>query len=206
MILFVCEGNVCRSALAACLLGAAVSPRHPELRVESAGTLAARAQRMDPATAAIALRNGVDPSDHRSRRLSVEILGQARLVLTATRAVRSAVVQMHPPSVQHTFTIRQVGRILDATTDSLVPISTEMDSPVEELRLFITRHRGMPPGDPTLDDVVDPRGQPGPGPRMGGSADAPRTGWRGHRPRRAAELAGLGEKLLSTKNRMSDNV
>lgn len=160
MILFVCEGNVCRSALAACLIATAIAPQHPHLRVESAGTLAAKGQRMDPATAAIALRNGVDPSAHRSRRVTAEILAEARLVLTATRAVRSTVVQMHPPSVQHTFTIRQVGRILNSATDSLAPVSSDVLSPLEELRLFITRNRGMPPADPTLDDVVDPRGQP----------------------------------------------
>jgi protein-tyrosine phosphatase len=159
VILFVCEGNVCRSALAACLLGAALAPRYPELQVDSAGTLATAGQPMDPATAAIVRRNGVDPSAHRARSVSLALVGQAGLILTATRRVRSAVVQMHPPAVQRTFTIRQVGRILDTAPDSLSAISTDADGLIEELRLFIVRHRGTPPGDPTVDDVVDPRGQ-----------------------------------------------
>jgi protein-tyrosine phosphatase len=90
----------------------------------------------------------------------LELVSQARLVLTATRAVRSDVVQLYPPAVQRSFTIRQAGRILADAAESFMPISTDAADLVDELRLFITRHRGPQPGDPALEDVVDPRGRP----------------------------------------------
>jgi protein-tyrosine phosphatase len=160
LILFVCEGNVCRSPLAEGLLRSSFARHGVDIEVASAGTRALVDYPVDDPTALIAKRLGIDMTEHRGRQLTAEMVSSAKLALTATRRIRRAVVQLHAPAVQYTFTMRQFSRIMASAGEPFVANGGSSDSRVEAVSAFVSRHRGMqPPPDPEADDVVDPHGR-----------------------------------------------
>lgn len=90
-VLFVCTGNVCRSAYAEHLL------RHlvPDVEVSSCGTFALVGDPMEAQMAAELRRRGPDPSAFRASALSPAVLG-ADLVLTMSGRQLEHVVDEHP--------------------------------------------------------------------------------------------------------------
>jgi protein-tyrosine phosphatase len=158
-VLFVCSGNICRSPLGAQLLAARLGPDRAvsgggSFEIVSAGTIAQDGVAMDEQAAAQSLRLGGDPSAHRSRYLTEQIVAGADLVLTAERAHRSAVVQLVPRANRKAFTIRQFARVLDG----LEPSDLDGVSTPEELVAVVSRLKGVvpPPERPEDDDVEDP--------------------------------------------------
>jgi protein-tyrosine phosphatase len=159
MILFVCEGNVCRSPMAAALLVRALAGTGVRLPVGSAGTRALVGSPVDASTATLAAHGQLDVSAHRGRQLDQAIAASASLLLAATRRVRSAAVEIHPPAVQYAFTIRQLGRIL-RTAESPISTSVEPEQRMADLRAYLIRNRGLRPIDDRVsDDIVDPYGR-----------------------------------------------
>jgi low molecular weight protein-tyrosine phosphatase len=160
MILFVCEGNVCRSPLAAALLQRALQVGHSPVTVDSAGTRALVGRPADSTTAALAHRAGLDLGDHRGRQLDRNLAGEAGLLIATTRRIRSEAVAIHPPAVQYAFTVRQVARLLDLADIAPRP-GESADDLVARIRTHLVRNRGIGPiADPDRDDVVDPHGRP----------------------------------------------
>jgi protein-tyrosine phosphatase len=160
MILFVCEGNVCRSVLAERVLAAALSPTMG-ITVGSAGTAALVGEPADASTVAIAARLGISLDDHRARQLTPDLLAGADMVLAATRAIRSVAVQLHPPAVKYSFTIRQMARILEAT-ETVYDRAGGTGAPlVTGLARSLNREKGrLTAPQNNDDDVADPRGRP----------------------------------------------
>jgi protein-tyrosine phosphatase len=78
-VLFVCTGNIFRSLTAEYALKARLDPGSP-IRVSSAGTLAIP-QDMHPDVRAYLVQRGMDPSYHRQRKVSAEILRASDLVI-----------------------------------------------------------------------------------------------------------------------------
>ena len=164
-ILFVGEGNVCRSVLAERILRTAVADRwDSDLQISSAGIDARVGEPMDEMTAEIASSLGVDHTHHEARTVNSEHLRDASLVLTGTRKQRAAVVRLRPAAVKYTLTIRQFGHIIE---DSLghPELSAIEEAPFADrlaaLLSFVIKRRGrrLRP-DPAVDDVIDPCGQP----------------------------------------------
>lgn len=79
-ILFVCTGNIFRSMTAEYALKAALGPQ-PAYLVGSAGTEAVP-QEMSPYLRERLLGRNLDPSGHRQRRLTAQMLHEADLVVT----------------------------------------------------------------------------------------------------------------------------
>ena len=161
-VLFVCEGNVCRSPYAERVLraGLADSPMAP-LPIGSAGTRAVEGAPVDRHTAEALERIGIPASGHAARAVTAEELRGAGLVLAASRRQRAAVVRLHPPAVQTTFTMRQFGRLLRSTAplprDQVGGTAPEavLWALVRTVRSLLPEER--PPGDE--DDVLDPYGR-----------------------------------------------
>ncbi len=78
-ILFVCTGNIFRSMSAEYALKAALGPQ-PPYRVSSAG-IEAEPQAMSPHVRERLGRRGIDPTDHRQRRVTAEMLHEADVVV-----------------------------------------------------------------------------------------------------------------------------
>lgn len=160
MILFVCEGNVCRSVIAAGVLQKALRLTQG-VTVGSAGTRALVGEPADPVTAGIASRLGVSLDGHRARQVTPELLAAADMVVTATRPIRSAVVQTYPPAVKYSFTMRQMARILRSTQRVFDASGLTGPALVTALTRSLNQEKARlvaPQGDD--DDIADPRGRP----------------------------------------------
>lgn len=148
----VCSGNLCRSPIAEQLLRARTIG-YP-IRISSAGTIAHNGKSMPDEAAEVSRRYGGDPSGHLSRLLTEALLIDTDLALTATRAHRSAVVQILPRMSRRTFTINEFARLVGALSDTERDSLTESASVVEAARSL----RGFvaPPENPEDDDLEDP--------------------------------------------------
>jgi protein-tyrosine phosphatase len=99
--------------------------------------------------------NGVDDGEFAARSLTASFVKETDLVLALTRAQRSLIVELWPPSVRRTFTVREFARLLDEIDTSALP----QGPPAERLRtampLAVAR-RGFRHSSAEEDDVVDP--------------------------------------------------
>lgn len=153
-VLFVCTGNICRSALGAQLLkarldGAGVTAGGHLIRVSSAGTGMQPELTMPPEVVEQSRRFGGDPSNHVARQLDRDIVAEADLILTATREHRSDVARLLPRASRVTFTVPQFARLI---------AETEPAADLRELVASVAAERGLvpPPANPDDDDIEDP--------------------------------------------------
>jgi protein-tyrosine phosphatase len=151
-ILTVCTGNICRSPAVERLLARDLGPT---IFVSSAGTHALVGQPMSEPMARLLRSKGVEDAAFAARRLTESLIKDADLVLTLTRAQRSLVVEVWPPAVRRTFTLREFARLLDQIDGSALPEG----SPAERLLAAIplaAAQRGHRQASAQADDVVDP--------------------------------------------------
>jgi protein-tyrosine phosphatase len=102
------------------------------------------------------LRNiGADEGTFAARRLTEKFVKQADLVLALTRAQRSLIVDLWPPAVRRTFTLREFARHVQQVDRSRLPDG----APSVRLRTLIPlvmANRGLGRASAKDDDVVDP--------------------------------------------------
>ncbi|MFL6135463.1 MAG: hypothetical protein ACJ72A_21850 [Nocardioidaceae bacterium] len=116
-ILVVCLGNVCRSPLAEHLLRERMSALlggegGSGVEVSSAGVRAMVGEPMNEYAEAELRRLGGDPTGFTARQLTASAATQADLVLTATRALRSRVLEEAPRALKRTFTFREFAALV----------------------------------------------------------------------------------------------
>lgn len=124
-ILMVCLGNVCRSPLAERLLrhrleglpGDVAAGTH----VSSAGVRAMVGSPVQPDAAAELRRLGGDARDFTARQVTPVMVTEADLVLTATRSLRSRVLEDAPRALKRTFTLREFAALVDRDGDAAPP-------------------------------------------------------------------------------------
>lgn len=160
-ILTVCTGNLVRSPLAAQLLRARLEAVAGVVSVSSAGTGATDGERMPAEAEHLSVAYGGDPSQHRARPVTEEMMSGAQLVLTATREQRAVVVSLFPRAARFTFTLNQFARLVDsvdAETLARVRSSATGSQALVELTAAAAAQRGyLPPlDDPAADDIEDP--------------------------------------------------
>jgi protein-tyrosine phosphatase len=102
------------------------------------------------------LRNsGAEESGFAARRLTEKVVREADLVLALTRAQRGLIVDLWPPAVRRTFTVREFARLLGQVQPSALPDGT----PAERLRAILplaAAGRGLQRVSAEEDDVADP--------------------------------------------------
>ncbi|MEV4640420.1 low molecular weight phosphatase family protein [Actinoplanes sp. NPDC049548] len=160
-ILFVCHANLCRSPMAERLTRHTLAERFGRagdgVEVASAGTHAWSNLPMHPLAAEVLAEYGVEDLQFSSRRLTSSMVARADLILTATRAQRSACVAFDPVAVRRTFTIPQFGRYAAGlSTVSLMGLRTPRDrlaTMIEELSVV---RAGVPVPAPEDDELADP--------------------------------------------------
>ncbi|MEU6427958.1 hypothetical protein ABZ860_18880 [Microbispora sp. NPDC046973] len=118
-VLFVCTGNICRSAMAERLALAALGPDSP-IRVGSAGTRARAGWPMAERAREVLLRLGGDPAGFSSRPLTAEAVARADLVLAAATEHRAESVALHPLAAARAFTIAEFGALARAVPTEMV--------------------------------------------------------------------------------------
>lgn len=153
------------------MAAALLARRLPDASVTSAGSLEAGHPASPGSVRAMAAR-GLDLADHRSRRLSADLVAEADLVVGMARShVREAVVA-RPDAFGRTFTLRELVR----RGEAVGPVDGPLDSWLE--RVGAGRRPADLLGDDPDDDVADPIGRP--------DAEYERT---------AVQLADLVERL-----------
>ncbi len=114
-VLFVCIGNVCRSPLGERLLAARL--RREGLEIASAGVGALVGSPMVAESAEQLESYGGSAEGFRARMLTPVMVAESDLVLTATKAIRSRVLEDCPGALRRTFTVLEFASLLD-----LVPV------------------------------------------------------------------------------------
>jgi protein-tyrosine phosphatase len=110
-ILFVCTGNICRSATALQFLKAKLT--NSQVHLDSAGTHALENAGMPPQAQQAQSELNVSPQNHVSKQLTPELLEQADLVLTATAEHRSDVVRTLVKANRYTFTMLEFAELIE---------------------------------------------------------------------------------------------
>lgn len=106
-VLFVCDGNICRSPLAAAYLRHRVaSAGLSHVIVDSAGLLGIEGAPAAPFSIAVAKDAGLDLTRHRSRGVTREDAHTADLVLGMTRAHLDALARRLPAARQRRLMLR----------------------------------------------------------------------------------------------------
>ncbi|GAA4685227.1 arsenate reductase/protein-tyrosine-phosphatase family protein [Phytohabitans rumicis] len=145
MLLFVCQGNLCRSPMAEFLARSTAGGT-----VVSAGTHAVAGRTMHPHAMSALAEEGIDASSFRSRTLDSSLAAAATLTLTATREQRAACTRLAPRQLGRVFTLRQFARLLDATG---LRGLTDVDS----VLAAVTAVRGnIQPVPTSHDEIADP--------------------------------------------------
>ncbi|MBI2094775.1 MAG: low molecular weight protein arginine phosphatase [Candidatus Omnitrophica bacterium] len=106
-ILFVCTGNSCRSVMAEGLFRKMTADRPGEFTVGSAGISAVDGFAPTPATIEAMEREGVDVSDHRSRRLTADMICVADKIYVMEEIHRRAVLRLAPQAGPKVFLLGQ---------------------------------------------------------------------------------------------------
>lgn len=170
-ILTVCTGNICRSPLAALVLGARVSSS--DAHFSSAGTRARDGLPMTAEAIDLAVARGVEREEalsHRARFLTPAHLKDVDMVVAMSREHRRAVVEMDPTRIRMTFTARELARVIDGVDDAelAAAAAAAMDGGAGAVRarfaaiLSVLRaRRGLAAAslDAVDDDVIDPFGR-----------------------------------------------
>ncbi len=119
-ILFVCIGNVCRSPLGERLLAAML----PEdgFEVSSAGVGALAGAAMDPEAAVHLESYGASTDGFIARQLIPTMVENSDLVLTATKAIRSRVLEESPAALRRTVTVLEFAALLDVVPTDGDPV------------------------------------------------------------------------------------
>jgi protein-tyrosine phosphatase len=163
-VLFVCTGNICRSAVAERLARRMVAERSGDqalrMVVDSAGTHGVKGSAIHPASAAALRELGGDDTGFTARRLTAAMVREADLVLTMTRDHRRLVLELDPRALSRTFTLREaavLGRLGEPERESppAGPPGERIRATVARLATARSRHVGG-----SADDIEDPIGQP----------------------------------------------
>ncbi|MBF6174276.1 arsenate reductase/protein-tyrosine-phosphatase family protein [Nocardia blacklockiae] len=110
-VLFVCNGNVCRSVIAERLTRALAAEYGLDLTAESAGTRALVGFGVDPIAAETISGLGADPRNFKARKLKPALADRADLVLAMTEQIRDEIVALAPAAAPRTFTLLEAYRI-----------------------------------------------------------------------------------------------
>ena len=120
-VLFVCVGNVCRSPLGERLLAKRLEGK--DFEVASAGVGAMVGSPMTPESAVYLEPYGATADGFVARQLTPAMVDQSDLVLTATKAIRSRVLEEAPAALRRTFTVLEFVALLDVVASDGDPVA-----------------------------------------------------------------------------------
>ena len=162
-VLFVCTGNICRSALAERLgrdyLRERLGARSAAIRLVSAGTRAVVGSAMHPDTALVLRGFGAEPGDFRAQQLHESLIAGADLTLTMTRDHRRAVLGQAPRALARTFTVREAAALLAGLGDDTELPGASFPDRARAMVAALGAQRARQ-GSGRDDDVPDPIGRP----------------------------------------------
>jgi protein-tyrosine phosphatase len=153
-ILIVCTGNVCRSPSAEGFLRRELDRRmgRDTPDIASAGTAGWEGSSATPESIRATAEQGVDISSHVARRLEMEHIHAADLIVGMAREHRDAVARMDPAVAPRSFTLKELVRLLE--------VGEQGGGVVDAAARAQERRRAGFGGNPMDEDVADPLGMP----------------------------------------------
>ncbi len=130
-IMFVCTGNTCRSPMAEGLFIEIIRSkgmRSENFTVVSAGLMTIDGLKASEYSVKVLLDKGIDISGHLSKRLTVDMVKEADLILTMTLAHKTAVIQMSELANKKTFTLKEYAYCEDNHSDIGDPFGMDIDA------------------------------------------------------------------------------
>ena len=106
-ILFVCTGNICRSAMAEHLLRHLAATRGLDLETASAGIAAEPYYQVPDAAKRLLTAEGVPPFEHKARLATREVLRWADLILVMSAEHYDHIVELYPEFSSRTRLFRE---------------------------------------------------------------------------------------------------
>src|SRR5664279_1590386 len=153
-ILLVCEANVCRSPMAEYLLRESLADKGADthaFELSSAGIHADDGAEIDPRTVEQLTRLSVSPNGFQSHTITAQDLDDADLILTATRAQRSLLLERQPTALRRSFTMLEFAQ----TAQHVRSRRPDVCTPKELVRLTAAARGSVPLREY---DVADPVG------------------------------------------------
>jgi len=151
-ILLVCEANVCRSPMAEYLLRECLADKGDDthaFELSSAGIHADDGAEMDPRTVEQLTRLSVSPNGFHSHTVTAQV--DADLILTATRAQRSLLLERQPTALRRSFTMLEFAQ----TAPHMRSRWPDIREPKDVVRLTAAARGSVPVPEY---DVADPVG------------------------------------------------
>ena len=106
-IMFICTGNICRSAMAHVMLEKRAKEENKNIEVYSCGVFAQNGDRSTNEAIEVMKEYGINLENHRATNIRNSDIEQMDIILCATTAHKNNVINMYPNLEEKIFTMKE---------------------------------------------------------------------------------------------------